>query len=174
MYEIQDDRVVEIEGVPRPNVGAPLATLVSHEFHLLLGYIISEPDPNWNGAHANVVSPGSPDQSIAIVTLIRPYAHCFGPPNDEALEGHPLAPRGLRHYSVSEVINSSWIRSLERMNSVHPSHRSRHFQQLRHYIFAFHDSTFECVAEGLTVKMHRGSMGSAVRAMVEMLGENAA
>jgi len=174
MYQIRDDRIVEIEGVPRPDMGAPLPALVSDESHLLLAYVITEPDPTWDGADVNAVSPDSPDQPIAIVRLDRPYAHLFGPPNDETLDGHPLAARGLCRYSVNEVIHSSWIHSLERMNSVHPCHRSEYFEQLKHYIFAFHDSTFECVAEGLTVKMHHGSMHSAIRLMVETLGENAA
>ena len=50
------------------------------------------------------------------------YAHMFGPPNDEALRGHPLAGRGLRPYAAFEIRQSSWLRRLERMNSVHPRH----------------------------------------------------
>ena len=46
----------------------------------------------------------------------------FGPPNDEAFDGHPLARRGLRPYGAFEVTHSSWIRQLEQMNSVHPHH----------------------------------------------------
>jgi hypothetical protein len=70
----------------------------------------------------------------------------FGAPNDEALGGHPLYSRGLKHYSVHEVLRSSLIEMLERRNSVHPRHdRELYLRDKRHYIFTFQDSTLECV-----------------------------
>jgi hypothetical protein len=39
--------------------------------------------------------------------------------------------------------------SFERMNRVHPSHKPQHFEGLRHFVFTFHDDTFECVARGV-------------------------
>jgi hypothetical protein len=117
-----------------------------------------------------VVSPSSEGLPIAIVRFVHPYAHLFGPPNDEAFSGHPLASRGLAPYSVYEIERSSWLHALERMNAVHPAHRPHHFAAYRHYIFAFHDSTFECIAEGFTFELHRGSMRSAAKLMAAMLG----
>jgi hypothetical protein len=71
----------------------------------------------------------------------------FGAPNDEALGGHPLYSRGLKHYSVHEVACSSLIEMLERRNSVHPRHeRESYLRDKRHYVFTFQDSTLECVA----------------------------
>src|SRR4051812_4273099 len=71
----------------------------------------------------------------------------FGYPNDEALAGHPLYTRGLGFYGVFEVLGSSWIREMTKQNRVcfpnTPDSKSRHF------IFTFHDSTFECVANSL-------------------------
>ena len=88
---------------------------------------------------------------MVVVRFRRPYAHMFGPPNDEAFEGHPLAARGLASYAVYEVRRSSWLRRLERMNAVHWNHRPERFlARLRHFVFAFHDATFECIAEGFT------------------------
>jgi hypothetical protein len=49
---------------------------------------------------------------VAVVRFDRPYAHMFGPPNDEAFHGHPLANRGLCPYAVFEVRDSSWLRRL--------------------------------------------------------------
>lgn len=89
---------------------------------------------------------------LVVLKFTRVCAHFFGPPNDEALAGHPLAPRGLLPYRTFEVIDSSWIRALERMNRVHPLHNKERFgRRLRHPIFTFHDNTFECVAEGVVV-----------------------
>ena len=174
MYQVRDDVVLKVGTAPRPDHGAPLPAVVSDEWHLLLAYIVEVPDPRWDGTYVNVVSPDSPDRAIAIVGFQNAVCHLFGPPNDEAFAGHPLAARGLRPYTVSEVVKSSWIQDLERMNAVHPRHRPGYLNGCHHYIFAFHDSTFECVAEGFTVQMHRGSMRSAVSLMVARLDDDAA
>lgn len=134
MYEVDEhDRVVLFENVPQPNAGAPVPALIADETRVELAFIARRADP-------------SDDESIAVARFVRPYAHMFGPPNDEAFEGHPLAPRGLEPYGVFRIENSSWIRQLERMNAVHDYHNPEGFARLTHYIFAFHDSTFECVA----------------------------
>lgn len=171
MYEIDAlDRAIELLEVPQSDVGAPLPLLLSDEHRLLLAYIVSEPDPAWDGTSVAIVSPASQGLSIAILDFHRPYAQMFGPPNDEAFGGHPLAARGLSPYAAFEVEHSSWIRKHERMNSVHPRHdRERFLARKRHFVFAFHDSTFECVAEGFSVNIIRGSMQSAATCMIEML-----
>ena len=43
------------------------------------------------------------------------------------------------------------------MNAVHPHHRGDSFKNYRHFIFAFHDSTFECLAGAYTCEVHSGS-----------------
>ena len=61
--------------------------------------------------------------------------------------GHPLIKNGLKYYSVHKVMNSSWIAELEKQNSVHPQHNKDFFlTDKHHYIFTFHDSTFELIA----------------------------
>ena len=88
-------------------------------------------------------------EEAAIVEFDGVKAHCFGMPNDEALPGHPLFDRGLGAGPAYEVRNSSWIRALERMNRVHPSHHPNLYSRCRHFIIPFHDTTFECVANGV-------------------------
>ena len=173
MYEVDDrDEVVCLDGVPEPDAGAPLPAVVADEGHLLLAYLVGEPDPGWDGSYVNVVSPDSEGLATALVEFRRPYAHLFGPPNDEAFAGHPLAGRGLRPYAAFEILHSSWLRRLERMNAVHPRHDPEQFlASRRHFVFAFHDSTFECIAQGYMVHQARGSMRMAVRRMVELLSD---
>jgi hypothetical protein len=176
MYLVDEqDEVLELSDVPPPDLGAPLPCVCSDEHRLLLAYIVSEPDPDWDGSYVTVISPQSAGMAIALITFRWPYAHMFGPPNDEAFQGHPLAERGLGPYAVFEVRHSSWVRQLERMNAVHPYHNAaRFFATKRHYIFAFHDSTFECIAEGFEVQTLRGSMQIAMARMVALLaGEQA-
>ncbi len=171
MYSVDDlDAVVELPHCPRPDVGAPLPLVLGDDYGLVLAYLISEPDPNWDGSYVTAVFPQSDGLLVAIVRFTRPYAHMFGPPNDEAFHGHPLAQRGLAAYSVSEVHRSSWLRQLERMNSVHHHHdRDRFMASRRHFVWAFHDSTFECIAEGFEVEVRRGSIRTAMARMIELL-----
>ena len=40
------------------------------------------------------------------------------------------------------------------MNSVHEHHSAEAFAQLAHYVFAFHDSIFECIAADIDITVH--------------------
>src|SRR5262245_23483995 len=171
MYPVDElDTVVALGHVPRPDVGAPLPVVLADEWRLLLAYIVSEPDPNWDGTSVRMVSPECDGLPVAVARFDRPSDHMFGAPNDEAFSGHPLAERGLRPYAVFEIQQSSWIRQLRRMTSVHPQHRRDWFMEgKKHFVFAFHDSTFECIAHGFDLLVHRGSIVSALDRMVELL-----
>lgn len=152
MYHVdQRDSVIELQDVPRPDIGAPFPTVVASENQLDLAYAVSESATNRDGANVSVVTPDPNGRLVVRIRFEGPYAHMFGPPNDEAFSGHPLAARGLAPYRVWEVHDSSWLRSLERMNSVHPHHSSGLFADLRHFVFAFHDTTFERIARGYVV-----------------------
>jgi hypothetical protein len=117
-----------------------------------------------------VVGPADADEPVALVLFEPCYAHMFGPPNDEAFGGHPLAARGLHPSGAFEITHSSWIRRLERMNSVHPSHRPDRFWKRRHFVFAFHDKTLECVCDRFEVLTTRGSLTSVLSEMTKLLG----
>jgi hypothetical protein len=93
------------------------------------------------------------------VVRFRSASFRFGAPNDETLQGHPLWGHGLQLYTPGEVENSSWIRELERINSVHPMHAAESFAALRHFVIPFHGSTFECIARVL----HDSDRGHSAR-----------
>jgi hypothetical protein len=170
MYEVDErDRVTALSDVPPSSAGAPIPLVLSDEHRLVLAYYIEESWPGWDGSNPRSVGPEGPAQAIALVRFEPCHAHMSGPPNDEAFTGHPLASRGLQPYGAFEVLHSSWIRRLERMNSVHPHHRPEKFSKLRHLVFAFHDSTFECVCGGFDATVTRGSIASVVPEMVTLL-----
>jgi len=122
------DEVVLLEEWPQPAAGAPEPRIIANESSLLLRYMTHE---------GRVV--------IAYFPLVSSVQ--FGAPNDEALGGHPLSGRGLKHYSVHKIRDSSRIQALERQNAVHPQHdKVRYLAGRKHYIFTFHDSTLEVVA----------------------------
>ena len=167
MYSIDDkDEVFELTGVPQSSVGAPLPFVMSDEHRLLLSYAVENVPTGWDGTWVRVVTPAS-DRTIAFVEFKRYCSYQFGPPNDEAFEGHPLASRGLRPYSAFEILGSSWLRQLERANRVHEHHNPESYARLKHYVFAFHDSTFECIAEGFEITLREGSLDSLLPAQLD-------
>jgi hypothetical protein len=167
MYTVSSaDHPRELSSVPQSSIGAPCPMLIAGEHTLRLAYYLEEGRlaPEW--ANATILPPAvnDSDELCAVVQFSGLYTHMSGPPNDEAFSGHPLASRGLSPYAVFEVEHSSWVRTLERMNSVHPYHRPERFATFKHYIFAFHDTTFECVAESFSVSLCRGSVWRVLQA----------
>jgi hypothetical protein len=137
------DRVVGLPEAPQSDVGSPMPALVADEHRLEIAYtafIGDGENPEWP-----LRSGGSGWRGPM-----------FGPPNDETFEGHPLAARGLGPYGAFRIEDSFWIRRLERMNSVHHRHDPERFRALNHDVLAFHDSTFECVAEGVEFSLRPG------------------
>ena len=125
---MQGDEVVILTDWPQPDAGVPNPRLVANEPSVLLRY-------------------NSTKDRVAIAHFPRVSSVVFGAPNDETLEGHRLWAKGLKHYSVSEVRNSSWIDLLERQNAVHDRHnKTRFLEGKKHYVFTFHDSTLEIIA----------------------------
>lgn len=146
------DRVTENREFPRPEPGAPCPLVLASEHAVILSYWTTETkSPEEYG----------PTVPIAFVVFRQPYAHQFGPPNEEAIAGHPLAELGLYPFACFQVANSSWIRRLEQMNSVHHCHDAKAFEALTHTIITFHDSTFECAAHGFearTLDIHQNEV----------------
>jgi hypothetical protein len=170
MYSVVNpDRVVELTDLPQSSVGAPLPVVLGDEHVTLLAYIVQDKPHDAGG---RVLTDGDLAMLVEQVALVE-FKGCqscmFGSPNDEAFAGHPLANRGLHPYSAFRINDWSWIRQLERMNSVHPFHKPERFQRLNHFVFAFHDSTFECVAEDFTVSVHQGSLESMLPKMQRRL-----
>lgn len=164
MYSVDSrDTVAELTDVPQSSVGAPCPMILAGENCLHLAYFLQNQPENWDGTTVRMVSEDSTGEPVALVKFTAAYAHMFGPPNDEAFAGHPLASRGLGPYGVYSVSNSSWIRTLEGMNAVHPFHKPEHYSRYRHFVFAFHDTTFECVAEAFSISLHVGSVAGVLQ-----------
>ena len=164
MYVVtRNDRVRELAELPQSSIGAPCPMILVGEHSLRIAYYLEETEAGWDGTTVRLLSADEGNEPCAVVDFITPYAHMFGPPNDEAFSGHPLAERGLRPYGAFEVEGSSWLGTLERMNSVHPYHQTERFKKYRHFILSFHDATFECIAESFTLITCRGSVDAVLR-----------
>jgi hypothetical protein len=164
MYSVDNkDEVIRLGNAPQSSVGAPCPMISASEQSLRLAYFVEDIPSNWDGSTVSVIDENTNREPVALITFTRPKAHMFGPPNDEAFSGHPLASRGLKPYSVSEIRNSSWLRHLERMNAVHPYHKPELFLDYHHFVFSFHDTTFECISKGFQVSIHHGSVAEVIR-----------
>jgi hypothetical protein len=159
------DTVHALANFPQSSIGAPLPTIIASENSLSVIFYLEQRDPNWDGKTVKLVTPDSNDEPIAVVRF-RGSTHYFGPPNDEAFSGHPLAARGLKPYGAFEVFSSSWIRALENMNSVHPRYQPGNYSSRRHFILTFHDSIFECIAKDFSVEQHSGSLRSVLSGLL--------
>jgi hypothetical protein len=170
MYSVDEkDRVVPIKDIPQSSIGAPIPVVLSDEFVTVVAFYLENISDDWDGTSVRIVGKETEGEPLAMVRFSICYASMFGQPNDEAFDGHPLASRGLGPYGAFVVENSSWIRGLERMNSVHRHHRPERFRALKHYVLSFHDSTFECVAEDYTVELRKSSLKKLLPRMIELL-----
>lgn len=138
MYEPSgNERLAPIEPpLPEADPGAPEPRIAASEDEAVVAYWT--PDP---------------DRRVALVRFSRPREVSLGGPNDETINEHPLYRAGLRPYTFAEVHDSPWITALERRNRVHPGHDPSRFSALRHFVLPFHDTTVECIAEGVSATL---------------------
>lgn len=117
-------------------------------------------------------------------TAVLEFAGChltrFGSPNDEGRPEHALYPKGLAAvaYAVCEVEHSSWARAeMERARRSAERIWGDRFARMyaghqwttRHFLVAFHDSTFECLADDVRVTVHPEPYQEVVDALVRRL-----
>ncbi len=143
------------------DTGAPLPHLVQNEHKTFLLYFLKKNKSDWDGKSVEVISLSETESLIAAIEFKRCQTTRFGAPNDETLDGHPLYGRGLDYYEPFIVEHSDWIKELEKINSVHSNHSSKYYEKYKHYLFAFHDSIFECVATEFEVKVLNSTMKNA-------------
>jgi hypothetical protein len=139
---------------------------------VILSYWVQSPtEAEVLAARSRKSGVNGPD-TFAVFHFPGSLCHMFGYPNEEADSGHPLSARGYHAFGVFEVKGSSWIAQLERMNRVHPAHRKEHYDDLRHFIFGFHDSTFEILAQDFSFELmtddwHRNHVIARMRELLE-------
>ena len=152
------------------DVGAPLPHLFVNDYRAYLAFYVAEPDPNWDGSYVNAVDPRS--GTIELLALVE-FKLCLcaklGSPNDEVLHGHPLSGHGQDCYTAQLVKNSPWLAEIEAINKVHRCYDPKNWKQWNHYIFWFHDTTFECIAKSYTVETFRESMKDMLVRIVDRM-----
>ncbi len=151
--------------------GAPLPQLIMDDYRTFLSFCVREVDPNWEGTYVKAVSTEDEiPQTLALVEFQRTVSVKFGSPNDEVFRGHLLEGKGRESYAAQIVINSPWLAEIEAINKVHTHYNPERWRNRKHYIFWFHDSTFECIAESFTIELYQESMYQMLMRMVDRLG----
>jgi hypothetical protein len=152
------------------DTGAPMPHLMVNDNRALLAFLVSEPDAAWDGTYVTLKSPADEGpEPLALVEFNPCNSAKLGAPNDEVFEGHPLNGKGLEPFTAQRVVNSRWLKEIEAINSVHRMYRPETWRRRTHFIFWFHDSTFECIAQSYKVETHRISMKELLGVMVERL-----
>lgn len=105
------------------------------------------------------------DAGVASVLFRRYFATRYGWPNDEAIMGHPLYPKGLvRADGVGEVHNSQWLKTVQLRNNLSfpRADPSTQYASMRHFVFEFKEHLFECLAPSIDVAVQREPFDSAL------------
>ena len=161
MYSLSpfaSDTVLGLGDVPQPSVAAPCPILLADDDHLFLLYVLQSKPEGWYDSWVKMIASDSEGEPFAIIVFHHPLAYYHGIPDDEALHGHPLYRRGLRPHGAFEVENSSWQEALLKMRRMQAAHRIENYHRYRHFVIAFRDTTFECLAESFSIRIGNGSL----------------
>lgn len=150
------------------DTGAPLPHLVQNDLQTFLIFLLADTQSAAEGTSVDVVGPRDAS-SLAIVEFKGCVSAKMGSPNDEVFRGHPLYGKGFEGYRPLQVMNSRWTRELETINSVHQYYDPKHWEELSHFIFGFHDCTFECVARSFVVEQSATSISDALASICRRL-----
>lgn len=150
-----DPAVKKVNEIPDCAGGAPEPFILCDEQDVDVIYRIATADYDKFSDSCEAVF-GDDGELYVSLTFKSCLQHKFGYPNEEAIEGHPKFAAGLRIYSCFKLEASDWLTELEIQNRVHPLHQKDLFSKYRHFIFPFHDTTFECLAQAYEVKVYKG------------------
>jgi hypothetical protein len=150
------------------DTGAPLPHMLQNDNRTFLVFLLGSTPPDRDGSYVTAVGPKDAGD-LAIVEFHSCASAKMGSPNDEVYSGHPLYGKGFEAYSPLRVVNSTWIRELQTINSVHPRYNPERWSSRNHYILGFHDCTFECVAQSFTVEKTNGTIQAALATVCKRL-----
>lgn len=150
------DMVVPLNYVPRSAIDAAEPFVVANERRVAVAYRIEEAEFERFGPFAE------DDDPFCVVLFSEAAFHQFGLPNDDDLDAHPLAQRGLRRYFAHEIEHSSLVSD--------SWGQTASAEGWRHFLLTFQDSTYECVAADCTMAGIYGNADIARREAFSLCG----
>jgi len=158
------NKIVELDLGIRPEAAVSGAVLFQTEGSTFLTFNAMRPT-------TRMTSWGQPyleDAGTALFEFERCLLTRFGYPNDEARWGIPYFKEVS--YGIYEVQNSSWIKEVVRLNRYAFPNTTDEYVA-KHYLFAFHDSSFECLADGFEFKVLNEPIEAIVKAITSRIIE---
>ncbi|RWY54260.1 hypothetical protein [Mucilaginibacter gilvus] len=136
--------LVAIKKTFRVDGGAPCPVIISDDNNLRLIFYGSEN--------------ATEEERIIGLKFISVFYHSFGPPNGEALDGHPYYDLGLGQFDFCELLNSDLVEKLGKMGRFHPYYNPAAYNTKHHYIIPFKESVFECVSDSFEVSVQEATI----------------
>jgi hypothetical protein len=137
------DEIVELDLGVRPEAAISGAVCLQTETKTFLTFNAIRPTDRNDGSYMEPAG-------AAVVEFHRCLVSRFGYPNDEARWGIPQYKNVS--YGIYEVRNSTWIKEVVRFNRYRFPETQDDYAG-RHFLFAFHDDTFECLADDMTLEV---------------------
>ncbi len=102
--DLFEGRSEELRAVDAPRISAstPFPQVFANERGLVFYYYCEGDVVHFDGTQTHLFQATAETEPVAVVTVDLCDALQFGPPNDEAIAGHRLAPLGLRGLRSSE------------------------------------------------------------------------
>jgi hypothetical protein len=96
----------------------------------------------------------------------------IGFPNEDVLlfgGGHPLYTRGLDGYGAYVVENSRWLAELIEIGRTHEDFDPRSWENMRHFLLAFHDHCVDAIARDIEARPVEMSLQALLTETIEKL-----
>lgn len=133
----------KLSDIPEPSVGAPIPVITSGEHDTTLCYYMEASNSEWDGETSRMVGKDSIEDYVAVIKFKGTQESRFGPPDENEVCFHPILEPLMKndYYWAFEFHDGKGISS-------YAKHKTS-----KHYFFAFHDSSFEIIADSYTVKI---------------------
>lgn len=161
LFSKNDPMLLPLKDIPEADMGAPLPFVIASEHSVVqLLYYVAIYDLNTDGKRVNA-KVHDDLETVAELTFENSQAHYFGDPDENSNRSHELFAqfdKSDEFYCGFEVLTSRKISQFRL--SGYGMARGGH----RHFIFPFHDSTFEIIAKGYTARtLKRSSVLEAAK-----------
>jgi len=161
-----------IQWTPKWDAGAPMPQVFSNGYKVYLIYLISTPDPKWDGSYITMVDNTSETTYPLALVEFSASTFRFGIANDEVFCGLPLWNKGLLSYEAHIIENSNWVSELKNIHKIHPHYNEKRWKEKKHYAFLFHDEIFEVIATDYKVETFYSSFGHLALEVAKRMNED--
>lgn len=120
-----------------------------------------------DGNNVFLLYPCKNDTATMCLSFVHPWSVKYGSPNDEVIDAHPFEQIGLELGAAYIVLHSRWKSELEAVNATHDQYDSKHWNELKHFVFMFKDYMFECVALKFNCEVIACTLTEAMKQKVE-------